>query len=258
MKTLPYVAVYVPWVAMIACEIALFVLLWKQPGRTRFRGFELFVTSSLSVSLVLMGISLFGTNAQYFYAYYLGAFLKASALVVTVLEQYRIQFFPRWSMSDRAFNLFIGLLSAVVAGSIGMMAFTPQKNPLWDLALARRIVSLSDYLLCGSMGLLLLYGEFLKVERPQRAHAIVRGLIATGILSVTASLMLSVSGTASLGGVVGFSTTTGFVAVLISWIVAFRKPEPAPELDGTQESPLDGMAGMPSHAVVSQVLMWKM
>jgi hypothetical protein len=109
------------------------------------------------------------------------------------------------------------------------------------------------------MGLLLIYGELLKVQRPQRAQAIVRGLIATGVLGVTASLMLAVSGTMRLGGVVGFSTTLGFIAILISWIVAFRKPDVVTELDGSSESPLDliSEAPAPRRALANEMLIYK-
>jgi len=170
-----------------------------------------------------------------------------------------MQFFPRWSMSNRGFKLLISALGTVVLGSIAVVAFTPQQTPLMDLAWARRILSLSDYLLCGSMGLLLIYGELLKVQRPQRAQSIVRGLIATGVLGVTASLMLAVSGTMRLGGVVGFSTTVGFIAVLISWIVAFRKPDVVTELDGTSESPLDLIAEAPTprRVLANEMLIYK-
>lgn len=260
MKTLPYASIYVPWAAMILCEVALFVLLWKRPGTTRYRGFEAYVTFSVAVSLVLLAFSFPKDGSYYFTAYYLGAFLKTIAIGLMTYEQFKLTFFPRWSMSDRTFKIFMSALSVIVLGSIAMVAFTPQKTPLWELAVARRIVSLNDYLLCGSMGLLLLYGEFLKIERPQRAQAIVRGMIGTGILSTTASLMLAVSSTRELGGLVGFSTTIGFVAVLISWIVAFRKPEPVVVPGDENDSPLDALAQakLHSHAVVSQMLMWKL
>src|SRR6185369_2012401 len=152
------------------------------------------------------------------------------------LEQYKMQFFPRWSMSDRGFKFLAGSLVSIVLGSVAVVVFTPQQTPFWDLAWARRIVSLSDYLLCGSMGLLLIYGELLNVRRPQRAQAIVRGFVATGVLGTTASLMLAVSGTTKLGGVVGFSTTVGFIVVLISWIVAFRKPDLVADMEAAPES----------------------
>jgi hypothetical protein len=260
MKTLPYVSVYIPWAAMILCEIALFVLLWKRPAQTRYRGFEAYVTFSVAVSLVLLVCSFPKDGSYYFTAYYLGAFLKTIAIGLATYEQFKLMFFPRWSMSDRTFKFFMSALVAVVLGSIAVVAFTPQRTPVWELALARRIVSLNDYLLCGSMGLLLLYGEFLKTERPQRAQAIVRGMIGAGILGTTASLMLAVSGTRELGGLVGFSTTIGFVAVLISWIVAFSKPEEVVATDGTEDSPLDalGEARVHAHAVVSHMLMWKL
>jgi hypothetical protein len=258
MKTLPYVWVYAPWTAMIICELALFLLIWLRPAKTRYRGFETYITFSTALSLVLLGISLSHNASAYFTAYYLGAFLKAISVALACYEQFKLLFFPRWSMSSRSLKILMGLLGMVVLGSIGLMMFTQQRAPVWDLAIARKFVFLSDFLLCGAMGLLLLYGEFLKVERPQRAQAIVRGLIATGILGVTSSLMLAVSNTRQLGGLVGFSTTIGFVCVLISWIVAFRKPEAATELDGTQESPLDGLAPSPAtQAVVSHMLMWK-
>lgn len=260
MKTLPYVGIYVPWAAMILCEIALFVLLWKRPGTTRYRGFEVYITFSVAVSLALLALSFPKDGSYYFTAYYLGAFLKSIAIGLMTYEQFKLTFFPRWSMSDRGLKMFIGALSIIVLGSVCVVAFTPQKTPVWELALARRILSLTDYLLCGAMGLLLLYGEFLKVERPHRAQAITRGLIATGILGVTSSLMLSVSTTVQLSGVVGFSTTIGFVAVLISWIVAFRKPEPVVVPGDENDSPLDALAQakLHSHAVVSQMLMWKL
>jgi hypothetical protein len=260
MKILPYASVYIPWAAMIVCEIALFVVLWKRPGKTRYRGFEAYVTFTTAVSLVLLGISMFGDGSQYFTAYYLGAFLKSVAITLAVYEQYKIQFFPRWSMSARSFKLFMTGLSAIGLGAVAMVMFTPQQTPVLDLAWARRFMSVSDYLLCGSMGLLLLYGEFLKVERPARAQAIVRGFIATSALGITSALMLSVSATRNLGGIVGFSTTIGFLAILISWMIAFSKPEPvvAPEAAVAEESPLDKMVpGLPK-AVVSQMLMWKL
>jgi hypothetical protein len=139
-----------------------------------------------------------------------------------------------------------------------VVAFTPQETPYWDLGWARRIVSLSDYLLCGSMGLLLIYGEFLKVQRPQRANAIVRGFIAMGILGITSSLMLSVSGTSKLDTVVGFSTTIGFLAILASWIVAFAKPE-AVEVVRSQNSPLDFLDEQTTQtpAMANEMLSWK-
>jgi hypothetical protein len=251
--------VYIPWLAMIGCEIALFVLLWKSKDQARYRGFEAYITTTVTVSLLLLVVSFASHPNYYTAAYYLGAFVKTLALAAAVLEQYRIQFFPRWSMSARVFKFLMGALGAIVLGSIAVVAFTPQQTPLWDLAWARRIVSLSDYLLCGSMGLLLIYGEFLKVQRPQRAQAIVRGFIAVGVLGVTASLMLAVAGTSRLGGVVGYSTTIGFVAVLISWIVAFRKPDVVPELDGTSESPLDLISVEPSprRALANEMLIYK-
>ena len=224
---------------MIICEIALFVVLLKNSEPKRYRGFEAYITATVALSLALLAISITRNDRIYFCAFYLGALVKTIALAAAVLEQYKIQFFPTWSMSNRVFKLLLGALGSVILASIAFVAFIPQQTPLWELAWARRIVSLSDYLLCGSMGLLLIYGELLKVQRPQRAQSIVRGLIATGVLGVTASLMLAVSGTMQLGGVVGFSTTVGFVAVLISWIVAFRKPDVVPELDGSSESPLD-------------------
>jgi hypothetical protein len=257
MKTLPYVSIYIPWVAMIVCEIALFVLLWKEPAPKKYRGFEAYITATVAVSLTLLAISIARNDRIYFCAFYLGALVKTIALAVAVLEQYKIQFFPRWSMPTRVFKLLVGTLVSVILGSIAFVVFIPQQTPLWELAWARRIVSLSDYLLCGSMGLLLIYGEFLKVQRPQRAQSIVRGLIATGVLGVTASLMLAVSGTMQLGGVVGFSTTVGFVAVLVSWIVAFRKPDSVPELDGTSESPLDLIAEAPRPAFANEMLIYK-
>jgi len=256
MKTLPYIWIYAPWTAMIACEIALFVMILRHPGKPRYRGFETYVTFTMAVSLVLLGISFTHNNSMYFYAYYLGAFLKTFAVGLACYEQFRLLFYPRWSMSDLGFKMYLTALGAIVVGSIGIVAFTPQRVAIWDLAIARRIVSLSDYLLCGSMGLLLLYGEFLRVDRPKRAQSIVRGLIATGVLGVTSSLMLAVSNTRVLGGIVGFSTTIGFLVVLISWIIAFRKPEPAE--DGTQESPLDQPAVGEAPVVVSQTLLWKM
>jgi hypothetical protein len=255
----PYASVYIPWLAMIVCEIALFVLLWKAKEKTRYRGFEAYISTTVSVSVVLFLVSFSKHSNLYFGAYYLGAFVKALALAAAVLEQYKIQFFPRWSMSDRAFRLLMGFLAALVLGSIALVTITPQQSPVWELGWARRFVSLSDYLLCGSMGLLLIYGELLHVQRPQRAQAIVRGLIATGVLGVTASLMLAVAGTAKLGGVVGFSTTVGFVAVLISWIVAFRKPDVVTELDGTSESPLDliSVDPTPRRALANEMLIYK-
>jgi hypothetical protein len=258
-KTFPFVTVYIPWFAMIVCEIALFVLLWKSTDTKRYRGFEAYITTTVTVSLLLFVVSLAPHPSYYTAAYYLGALVKTLALAAAVLEQYRIQFFPRWSMSARVFKLLMSALGAIVVGSIAVVAFTPQETPLWDLAWARRMVSLSDYMLCGSMGLLLIYGELLHVQRPQRAQSIVRGLIATGVLGVTASLMLAVAGTARLGGVVGYSTTIGFVAVLISWIVAFRKPDVVTELDGTSESPLDLISVDPSprRALANEMLIYK-
>ena len=256
----PYAAIYIPWLAMIGCEIALFVLLWKDSGPTRYRGFEAYITASVAVSLVLLVISFFKDGAGvYFYAYYLGATVKALALAATVLEQYRIVFFPRWSMSERAAKFWTVGFIAFVLGSIGVVAFTPQQTPMGDLAWQRRIVSVSDYLLCGSMGLLLIYGEFLKVQRPQRAQAIVRGLIAVGVLGITASLMLAVSGTQKLGNLVGFSTTIGFIAVLTSWILAFRKADVVVELDGSAESGLDLISDTPTKtsALASEMLIYK-
>jgi len=255
----PFATIYIPWLAMIGCEIALFVLLWKDKEPKRYRGFESYIAASVAVSLVLLAASMDKRGTFYFYAYYIGASVKALALAAAILEQYRMQFFPRWSMSNRGFKLLISALGTVVLGSIAVVAFTPQQTPLMDLAWARRILSLSDYLLCGSMGLLLIYGELLKVQRPQRAQSIVRGLIATGVLVVTASLMLAVSGTMRLGGVVGFSTTVGFIAVLISWIVAFRKPDVVTELDGTSESPLDLIAEAPTprRVLANEMLIYK-
>ncbi len=156
MNTLPYVSVYIPWLAMIVCEIALFVMLWKNKENTRYRGFETYITATVALSLVLLAISFTRRDTYYFYAYYIGAVVKTVALAVAVLEQYKIQFFPRWSMSDRGLKLLVGALAAIVLGSVAVVAFTPQQTPVWDLAWARRIVSLSDYLLCGSMGLLLI------------------------------------------------------------------------------------------------------
>lgn len=255
----PYASVYIPWLAMIVCEVALLVLLWKDREPKRYRGFESYIAASVAVSLVLLAASFDKRGTIYFYAYYIGSSVKALALAAAILEQYRMQFFPRWSMSNRGFKLLLGALGTVVLGSIAVVAFTPQATPLMDLAWARRILSLSDYLLCGSMGLLLIYGELLKVQRPQRAQAIVRGLIATGVLGVTASLMLAVSGTMRLGGVVGFSTTLGFIAILISWIVAFRKPDVVTELDGSSESPLDliSEAPAPRRALANEMLIYK-
>src|SRR4051794_16576377 len=101
MKTLPYVSVYIPWIAMIVCEIALFVLLWKDTGANKYRGFETYITATVAVSLVLLAVSFLKNDLLYFYAFYIGALIKTLALAAAVLEQYRIQFFPRWSMSDR-------------------------------------------------------------------------------------------------------------------------------------------------------------
>lgn len=241
--------VYVPWTAMIVCEILLFLLIWKNPGKTRYRGFEAYIAFSLALSLVLMGLSLLNESTGYFWVYYLGAFLKTCALSLAVYEQYRSVFFPRWSLTDRTMQWILATLGSIVLISFGLVAFTPQATPLWELASARRIVSLSDYLLCGSMGLLLIYSEFLKIQRPERAQSIVRGLIAVSILGVTSSMMLAVSGTQQLANVVGYSTTIGFVAVLISWILAFRKPDLEVATGDATESPLDQLATRPVQAI---------
>jgi hypothetical protein len=255
----PYLTIYIPWLAMIAGEIALFVLLRKASQKqSSYRGFEAYISSCVAVSVALLLISFTGLGNIYTFTYYLGAVVKAVALVAAVVEQYKIQFFPTWSMSNRAFKALMGALVAFAIGSVVVIALTPQETPYWDLAWARRVVSLSDYLLCGSMGLLLIYGEFLKVQRPQRAQSIVRGFIATGILGITSSLMLSVSGTTKLDTVVGFSTTIGFLAILASWIFAFAKPE-AVEVPQTQASPLDFLdeRPTPAHALNNELLTWK-
>lgn len=255
----PYLTIYIPWLAMIAGEIALFVLLRKASRHdTGYRGFEAYITSCVAVSVTLLVISSTGRGDYYFGAYYLGAFVKVLALAAAVIEQYKIQFFPTWSMSQRAFKVLMGALIVIALGSIAVVMFTPQQTQFGDLAWARRVVSLSDYLLCGSMGLLLIYGELLKVQRPQRAQAIVRGFIATGILGITSSLMLSVSGNSKLDTVVGFSTTIGFLAILASWIFAFAKPEVV-EVRQPQNSALDflGERPTPTHALNNELLTWK-
>jgi hypothetical protein len=255
----PYLSIYIPWLAMISAEIALFVLLKKESRNGKgYRGFEAYITSCVVVSLLLLMFSFTWHGTYYTYVYFLGAFIKVFALAAAVIEQFKIQFFPKWSMSSRSFRVLMGALVAIGIGSVAVVAFTPQETPYWDLGWARRIVSLSDYLLCGSMGLLLIYGEFLKVQRPQRANAIVRGFIAMGILGITSSLMLSVSGTSKLDTVVGFSTTIGFLAILASWIVAFAKPE-AVEVVRSQNSPLDFLDEQTTQtpAMANEMLSWK-
>src|SRR3569833_3029126 len=176
----PYLSIYIPWLAMIAGEIALFVLLRKaSQNGVGYRGFEAYISSCVGVSLLLLVISFTGEGSYYTTAFYIGALVKSLALAAAVIEQYKIQFFPNWSMSSRAFRVLMGALFVIAIASTIVVAFTPQETPYLDLAWARRVVSLSDYLLCGSMGLLLIYGEFLKVQRPQHANAIVRGFIET-------------------------------------------------------------------------------
>jgi hypothetical protein len=217
------------WAASSALTFALlFVLLYKRRYRV-VPWFTAWVAAGCGYAIILFFAYKFGTKHTYAMAYWCVYAVDTFLQIAVILEIARaaLKRDGRWVAGARPYLVFVGVIAPIVAGSMAWFMKPAANNSM--NALVARVDLFTTILFCLLFAAVMAASSRLGLGLRTHAMRESYGIVSWALMTFATNTLHFYWRTMGQFAALEYIKKVGFVITAIYWIIAFWRPEPAPE-----------------------------